>query len=51
MLGIRERGKRLQKEIEKTAPVARNVDSSLDESSVQAAKKVKVASPVELTKS
>jgi nuclear pore complex protein Nup54 len=40
MLGIRERGKRLQKEIEKTTSAATNLDSSLDESTVQAAKKV-----------
>jgi nuclear pore complex protein Nup54 len=40
MLGIRERGKRLQKEIEKTAPAANNVETALDEATVQAAKKV-----------
>jgi nuclear pore complex protein Nup54 len=40
MLGIREIGKRLQKEIEKTTPVAYNEVSSLDEVTVQAAKKV-----------
>jgi nuclear pore complex protein Nup54 len=40
MLGIRERGKRLQKEIERTAPAANNVETALDEATVQAAKKV-----------
>ena len=40
MLGIRERGKILQKEIEKTTSSANIVDSSLDESTVQVAKKV-----------
>jgi nuclear pore complex protein Nup54 len=41
MMGIRERGRWLQKEIEKTTPVASNVDSALDEGMVQAAKKVR----------
>ncbi len=40
MLGIRERGRRLQKEIEKTTPAANNADSALDEGTIQAAKKV-----------
>jgi nuclear pore complex protein Nup54 len=43
MLGIRERGKRLQKEIEKSAPAANSVESTLDEETVQAAKKVTLA--------
>jgi nuclear pore complex protein Nup54 len=40
MLGIRERAKRLQREIDRTAPVTNNEDSGLDEAIVQAAKKV-----------
>lgn len=42
MLGIRERGKRLQQEIEKTTPAANREESTLDEDTVQAAKKVVV---------
>lgn len=40
LLGIRERAKRLQKEIDKTTPAASNEGSALDEGTVQAAKKV-----------
>jgi nuclear pore complex protein Nup54 len=40
MLGIRERGRRLQKEFDKATPVANTQDSALDEAAVQAAKKV-----------
>lgn len=40
MLGIRERGKRLKAEMEKAGPTAKNEDASLDEETVQIAKKV-----------
>lgn len=40
MLSIRERGKRLHKEIDNTTSTANNVESALDEETVQAAKKV-----------
>lgn len=42
MLGIRERAKRLKTEMEKVAPVAQEVDPSLDKETVKAAKKVRV---------
>ncbi len=41
MLGIRERARRLQKEMNKTSPAA-NEEPALDESTVQAAKKVRL---------
>jgi hypothetical protein len=40
MLGIRERGRRLQKEIDRSTSIASTQDSALDEGLVQAAKKV-----------
>ena len=39
MLGIRERGRRLKTEMEKAAPVAKKEDVTLDEETVQSAKK------------
>lgn len=42
MLGIRERAKRLKLEMEKVAPAANGDDSTLDEESIKAAKKVTV---------
>lgn len=41
MLGIRERAKRLKVEMEKVAPVANGEDSTLDEETIKAAKKVR----------
>ena len=45
MLGIREQGHRLRKEIERTAPAANDADTALDEGTVQAAKRVNVPDP------
>ena len=41
MLGIRERGKRLKAELEKAGPTARNEEATLDEETVETAKKVR----------